>query len=78
MFAMWDAYKEAGGGGRFSYISFASSAFIGTLGVIYSSVFTSFGILFGPVWLGIIGFIIGALIGKIFEKLMTNRYLEHV
>jgi len=64
MFAIWDAYRDSGGYSiPYAFLPFVLSAYIGTIGVIYSSVFTFRGILPGPVWLPILCFIIGALAG---------------
>src|SRR5699024_1922917 len=37
MFAIWDAYKDAGGGGPYAFLPFVFAAYFGTIGVIYSS-----------------------------------------
>ena len=64
-FAIWDAYKDAGGGNTdFAYIPFATAAFIMTIAVIFSSNFTINGYLIGPVWLPIISVPIGFIIGR--------------
>ena len=68
MFAMWDAYRDAGGGrGSFSYLPFVFSAFFGTIGVIYSSSFELFGFLWGPIFLPILFLFIGVGIGWIIK-----------
>ncbi|WP_332327504.1 hypothetical protein [Metabacillus litoralis] len=47
-FAMLDAFKEAGGGKNpYSYPSFVSSAFLVTVGIMYSAHVRLFGILLG-------------------------------
>jgi hypothetical protein len=70
-FAMWDAFKDAGGGkGKHSYLPFVFSAYFVTVGCIYSSKLTIFGILFGPVWLPIIFVIPGLVVGLIIKKLI--------
>lgn len=54
-FAMWDAYKDAGGGKKpFAFLPLVSSAYVVTIGLAISPVFTVFGHLIGPVWLPII------------------------
>ncbi|NRD79476.1 hypothetical protein HPT25_19115 [Bacillus sp. BRMEA1] len=72
-FAMWDAFKDAGGGkDPYIYLPFVFSAYFVTVGCIYSSKLHLFGVLFGPVWLPILfvipglaaGFIIRAIILK--------------
>lgn len=68
LFALWDAYRDAGGGsGSFSYLPFVFSAFLGTIGVIYSSTFKLFGILWGPIFLPILFLIIEKLAVKYFS-----------
>ncbi|WP_079528199.1 hypothetical protein [Halobacillus hunanensis] len=77
-FAIWDAYKDAGGGKDiFSFIPFVSTAYVVTVGVIYSPSFTLFGILFGPVWLPILfvipGLLLGLLVRILLVKMIHNR-----
>lgn len=64
IFAIWDAYRDAGATTfRYSFLPSVCSAYFGTIGVILSPVFTFFAITFGPIWLGILGMLIGAVIG---------------
>lgn len=71
LFAIWDAYKDAGGGKhQFMYIPFVLSAYFGTLGVIFSSRFSINGHLFGPVFLSIITMVMGVMMGLIIRKLL--------
>jgi hypothetical protein len=65
MFAVWDAYKDAGGGGSYGFLPPVFAAYFGTIGVIYSPLFL------GPVWLPILLMIVGALIGLLLR--MLNR-----
>lgn len=73
-FAIWDAYKGAGGGRDkpFAYIPLVCTAYFVTLGIIYSNRFTLFGYLLGPIWIVFltvpIGLIIGSLIRSILKK----------
>ena len=70
-FAMWDAFKDAGGGKeKHSYLPFVFSAYFVTVGCIYSSKLTLFGVLFGPVWLPILFVIPGLVVGLIINKLI--------
>ncbi|MHC0036252.1 hypothetical protein [Pseudoneobacillus sp. C159] len=70
-FAMWDAFKEAGGGkDRNTFLPFVFSAYFVTVGCIYSSNFHLFGVLLGPVWLPILCIIPGVGIGLILKMLM--------
>ncbi len=76
LFAIWDAYRDAGGGSdSLSYLPFVFSAFIGTIGVIYSSTFELFGYLWGPIFLPILFLIIGVGVGWIIKLifLQVNR-----
>ncbi|MFC4023273.1 hypothetical protein ACFOUV_05490 [Oceanobacillus longus] len=77
-FAIWDAYKDAGGGDKpFAYLPLVFSAYFVTLGLIFSPGFTIFGNLIGPMWLPIlflpIGLAIGVLIRSILFKIYTNE-----
>lgn len=64
MFAIWDAYRDAGGGNsRYSFLPFAFSAYFGTIGLIYSTNLKIFGVLPGPIFLPILFFFIGAAVG---------------
>lgn len=52
MFAIWDGYKDAGGGqSRYATLPFVFCAFFGTVGIMYSPVLRIAGVLLGPVWL---------------------------
>lgn len=69
LFAIWDAYRDAGGGGgAYQYVPFVFSAYIGTIGVIYSSQITIYGYYIGPIFLPIIAMVIGFLLGLILKK----------
>lgn len=73
-FAAWDAYKDAGGGKEpFAYMPFAFCAYFVTVGTIYSSKLSLFGILLGPIWLPILSVIPGLATGLILKKIMTKR-----
>jgi TM2 domain-containing membrane protein YozV len=77
-FAMWDAYKDAGGGKeRYSFLPFVFSAYFVTVGCIYSSNFLLFGVLLGPVWLPMLSVIPGLGVGILIKKFLTKvRYLK--
>lgn len=63
-FAIWDAYRDAGGGNKpFAYLPFVFSAYFGTVGLIFSPVFSVFGHLIGPLWLPMIFLLIGLGVG---------------
>jgi len=74
LFAIWDAYKDAGGNSyNYLFLPFVFSAYIGTIGVIYSSKFTINGLLIGPVFLSIIGMILGFIVGFIIRKILFQK-----
>ena len=74
MFAMWDAFKDAGGGkDRYSFLPFVFSAYFVTIGCIFSSTLRIFGVLFGPVWLPMLCLIPGLTIGIILKTILTQR-----
>ncbi|MFK7694233.1 hypothetical protein [Paenibacillus sp. HJGM_3] len=68
MFAMWDAYKDAASTLKpYSAVPFVSGAYFGTIGVIYSRG------LFGAVWLGILGAIVGIGLGILIKHALWKR-----
>jgi hypothetical protein len=70
-FAMYDAFKDAGGGKEpFSYLPFVSSAFLVTVGVMYSTKAKVFGILLGTVWFPMLCVIPGLIIGFSLKKIL--------
>ncbi|GIN71928.1 hypothetical protein J14TS2_24030 [Bacillus sp. J14TS2] len=72
-FAMWDAFKDGGGGKEpYSFMPFVFSAYFVTVGTIYSTKVTIFGYLPGPIWLPILSVIPGVLVGLILKKLLTK------
>src|SRR5690625_206052 len=74
LFAIWDAYKDAGGSGNpYMFFPFVFSAFLGTIGVIYSSIFSINGCFIGPVVLSIIGMIFGFIIGLVIRNIVVQR-----
>ncbi|MUV38561.1 hypothetical protein JNUCC1_02415 [Lentibacillus sp. JNUCC-1] len=63
-FAMWDAYHDGRGGkSKFAYLPFVASAYIVTVGLIFSPVLSIGGVKFGPVWLSILFMPIGLGVG---------------
>ncbi|MFS0671563.1 hypothetical protein [Ornithinibacillus sp. 179-J 7C1 HS] len=73
LFAIWDAYRDAGGGEEpYAFIPFVFSAYIGTIGVVYSSTFNIYGLYLGVIWLPIIFLIVGFLIGKGIRVFLLN------
>lgn len=70
-FAMWDAFKDAGGGKeKYSFLPFVFSAYFVTVGCIYSCNLRVFGVLFGPVWLPILFVIPGLAVGLLIKKFL--------
>lgn len=68
MFAIGDAYRDAGGiNSPYSFLPFVFSAYLGTIGLVYSSNLVLFGVLFGPVFLPIIFLILGIGIGALIK-----------
>ena len=73
MFAIWDAYRDAGGGqSSFSYLPFVLPAYMGTIGVIYSPKFKIEGSLLGVIWLPMVLALIGVVIGCILQKCLLS------
>ncbi|WP_018130919.1 hypothetical protein [Effusibacillus pohliae] len=73
MFAMWDAYRDAGGGtSRFAYLPFVMGAYFGTVGVAYSATLQILGGLWGPVWLPILFLLLGVAIGLLLKQWFTK------
>jgi hypothetical protein len=72
-FAMWDAWKDAGGGKKqFSFLPFVFPAYFVTVGCIYSSNAKLFGVLLGPVWLPMICVIPGVIVGILIQKVISR------
>ncbi|MFD2924106.1 hypothetical protein [Halobacillus naozhouensis] len=72
-FAMWDAYKDAGGGrSSSSFWPFVVSAYSVTVGLIFSPTFKMMGMLLGPVWLPLLSVIPGVVIGLFLKKLVSK------
>lgn len=68
LFAIWDAYRDAGDSKHlYSAIPFVFSAYLGTVGVIYSRNFL------GPVWLPILFLLMGAGVGYIIRKVIDKE-----
>lgn len=73
LFAIFDAYRDAGGKDEpYSFLPFVFSAYIGTIGVIYSSTFQVNGYYIGPVFLSIIGMVLGLLFGQLLKRIILH------
>lgn len=82
MFAIWDAYRDAGGGkSPYSFLPLVFSAYFMTIGLIYSSSLKIFGVLLGPLFLSILSVIpgigVGLFIKIILENLKTKKQLKN-
>lgn len=74
LYAIWDAYRDASHHHKpYLYIPFVFSAYLGTIGVIYSTKVKIFNYLIGPVFLPIICMIIGFIIGQIIRYIIVKR-----
>ncbi len=74
LFAIWDAYRDAGGGRKpYAYIPLATATYSVTLGVIYSDTFKIFGITLGPIWLPMLFCLIGLGVGFLIRKAVKKR-----
>ncbi|MEH6996456.1 hypothetical protein V7075_27755 [Neobacillus drentensis] len=72
-FAMWDAYKDAGGGKEpYSFLPFVSSAYLVTVGLMISSKIKVFGYLLGTVWFPMLCVIPGVVIGILIKNLLRK------
>ncbi|MDQ0062284.1 hypothetical protein [Paenibacillus harenae] len=68
MFAIWDAYRDAGGGNTpYAVVPIVFGAYFGTLGVIFSSD------IFGAVWLGLCGMFAGLSLGLLIKKILIAK-----
>ncbi|CAN7529753.1 hypothetical protein [Rossellomorea sp. LjRoot5] len=76
-FAMWDAFKDAGGGEKpYSYLPFVSSAFLVTVGIMYSAQAKISGILLGSVWFPMLCVIPGLIIGFSLKILLNKAKID--
>lgn len=72
-FAMWDAYKDAGGGKEpYSYLPFVFSAYFVTVGLMYAARVNVFGVPLGPVWFPMVCVIPGAIIEVMLKNLLRK------
>lgn len=75
-FAMWDAFKDGGGGKKpYSFLPFVISAYLLTLGVVYSARITLFDNLLGPVLLPILLVIPGVFAGLLLQKFLNRKMI---
>ncbi|MDP4106539.1 MAG: hypothetical protein Q8935_16500 [Bacillota bacterium] len=72
-FAMWDAYKDAGGAKEsYSFLPFVLSSIFVTVGLMYSARVKLFGIMFGTIWFPMICVIPGVVIGILLKKILRK------
>lgn len=79
-FALWDAYRDANDPPEpYIFLPFVFSAYFVTVGLMYSTRLTIFGILFGPVFLPMLfvlpGLAVGFLIRKIVLMVKQNQQM---
>jgi TM2 domain-containing membrane protein YozV len=72
-YAMWDAFKDAGGEkDRYSFLPFVFAAYFVTVGLIYSSKLKLFGVVLGPVWLPMLCVIPGITVGFLLIRILRK------
>lgn len=72
-YSLWDAYRDSNEHiGPYLYLPFVFSAYMVTVGLIYSTRITIFGYLLGPVFLPMLFTIPGIVIGLIIRKVAIN------
>lgn len=82
LYSIWDAYRDGSYGEEkpLMFIPFALSAYIETVGVVYSGVFRINGVLLGPIFLPMacifVGLGLGFLIRSIAIKIMSYKKAE--
>ena len=73
MFAMWDAYKIAGGQKeKYSFLPFVMSAYTVTVGLMYSPKVYLFGKFIGPIFLPMLFVIPGVLLGLLIRAILIR------
>jgi hypothetical protein len=72
-FAIWDAFKDAGGGKTpYLFLPFVCAAYFVTVGLIYSSKLHIFGVLLGPVWLPMLFMVPGGVVGFLICNILNR------
>ncbi len=72
--AMWDAYKDSGGGTeKYSFLPFVFSAYFVTVGCIFSDKAKVLGVLLGPVWFPMLCVIPGIIIGHLIRIFINHH-----
>ena len=76
-YAMWDAFKGAGGGKyKYPFLPFVFSAYFVTVGCIYSFKLRLFGVLLGPVWLPMLCLVPGLAVRVILKIIMKKGRIK--
>ena len=78
LYAIWDAFRDGNEGEEkpLLFLPFALSAYIETIGVVYSKVFKVNGVLLGPIFLPLICIFVGLGIGFIIRYVIL-RIINH-
>jgi hypothetical protein len=77
MFAMYDAYKHAGDNNApFSFLPFAFGAYFVTVGLMYSTKLTIFGVFFGPIFLPMLFLIPGLFVGFLIRYILKMTKIK--
>lgn len=72
-FAMWDSFKDAGGGKvPYSFLPFVLCAFFVTVGLMYSAKVKLFGVPLGTVWFPMLCVVPGVVIGIVLKALLKK------
>jgi hypothetical protein len=73
MFAMWDAYKAAmKNHDEYAFLPFVFCAYFVTVGIMYSTEWRIFGIMFGPVFLPMLFLIPGLICGHLVKYFLIH------
>lgn len=79
MFAIWDAFKDAGGGrSPYATLLFVIPAYMATVGIMYSDTLKVFNALLGPVWLPMLFCFLGIMLAAIIKKIITTLTSDFV
>ncbi|GAE30761.1 hypothetical protein [Halalkalibacter hemicellulosilyticus] len=79
IFSMYDAYRDAGGKAiRYAFIPFVTSAYFGTVGIIFSQSITISNHLIGVIWSPILFHLSGYVVGLFIRKLIMIIFRKQV
>jgi hypothetical protein len=74
---MYDAYKHAGENNvPFSFLPFAFGAYFLTVGLMYSTELTIFGVFFGPIFLPMLFLIPGLFVGFLIRSILKMTKIK--